>query len=136
MSFGEDLHCYEVFPGTLHRSDGSSKFMEDCETGVLTKTRRGTKERDQKLQGHCAHIGDVEVVRILFHSVSGKKEREPDNWMKLYVGGEHGQVAQHSQSVIRPTICLASLDIKTAFDEARPRHVAKSKENHPRDVRA
>ena len=35
-------------------------------------------------------------------------------------------------SVIRPTLCLASLDIKTAFDEARPRHVAKSTENHYR----
>ena len=28
-------------------------------------------------------------------------------------------------SVMRPTMCLASLDIKTAFDEAGPRHVAK-----------
>ena len=35
-------------------------------------------------------------------------------------------------SVIRPTMCLASLDIKTAFDEARPRHVAESTENHDR----
>ena len=33
-------------------------------------------------------------------------------------------------SVIRPTMYLASLDIKTAFGEARPRHVAKIKENH------
>ena len=57
----------------LHGSDGSSKIMEDCETGVLSKTRRGTKERDQKLQGHCAHIGDVEVVRLLYYSASGKK---------------------------------------------------------------
>ena len=75
VSFGEDLNYYEVFPGTLHGSDGSSKFMEDCKTGVLTKTRRGTKERDQMLQGHCAHIGDGEVVRILFYSVSGKRKR-------------------------------------------------------------
>ena len=38
-------------------------MVEDCETGVLTKTRRGTKEMDQKLQGHPADISDVEVVR-------------------------------------------------------------------------
>ena len=31
---------------------------------------------------------------------------------------------QHG-SVIRPTMFLASLDLKTAFDEARPRHVAQ-----------
>ena len=33
-------------------------------------------------------------------------------------------------SVIRPTMLLASLDIKTAFGEARPRHVAKIVESH------
>ena len=32
--------------------------------------------------------------------------------------------------VTRPTVYLASLDIKTAFDEARPRHVSKNTENH------
>ena len=31
------------------------------------------KERDQKEQGHSADIGDVEVVRILCYSSSGKK---------------------------------------------------------------
>ena len=55
----------EVFSGTLRGPDGSSKFMDDCEIGVLSKTKRATKERDQKLQGHCAHIGDVKVVCIL-----------------------------------------------------------------------
>ena len=33
-------------------------------------------------------------------------------------------------SVVRPTMFVASLDIKTAFDEARPRHVAKILESH------
>ena len=31
---------------------------------------------------------------------------------------------------VRATMYLASLDIKTAFDEARPRHVAKIMESH------
>ena len=33
-------------------------------------------------------------------------------------------------SVIRPTMFMASLDIKTAFDEARPRHIAKIMKSH------
>ena len=33
-------------------------------------------------------------------------------------------------SVVRPRMCLASLEIKKAFDEARPRHVARLMENH------
>ena len=44
---------------------------------------------------------------------------------------ERAPVLKHG-SVIRPTMCLASLDIKTAFDEAGPRHVAKSTDNHDR----
>ena len=66
---------YEVFSGTLHGPDGGSKFVEDCETEVLAETRCGTKERDQKLQGHCTNIGDLEVVRVLYYSSSGKRKR-------------------------------------------------------------
>ena len=33
-------------------------------------------------------------------------------------------------SVLRPTMYLESMDIRTAFDEARPRHVAKVMEGH------
>ena len=33
-------------------------------------------------------------------------------------------------SMVRPTVYLASVDIKTAFNEARPRHVAKNMEGH------
>ena len=36
--------------GQKMHSNGSSKFMEDCETGVLAETRCGTEESDQKLQ--------------------------------------------------------------------------------------
>ena len=31
---------------------------------------------------------------------------------------------------VRPTMYLASLDIKTAFDEAKPKHVAKISDGH------
>ena len=33
-------------------------------------------------------------------------------------------------SVARSTMYLANMDIKTAFDEARPRHVAKIMKSH------
>ena len=33
-------------------------------------------------------------------------------------------------SVVRSTMYLANMDIKTVFDEARPRHVAEIMENH------
>ena len=52
----------------------ASKFTEDCETGVITKNGRGTKEMDQKLQGHCAHIGNVEVECVLHCSASGNRK--------------------------------------------------------------
>ena len=126
--------------------------MEDCETGVLTSTRRRTKERDYKPQGHRFDVGGVEVVRILHCSSSGK-EKQPESWKKLHVGGIEG-ISQPLQvmmtkllqkhwewqedrtamlrhgSIVRSTMYAASLDIKTAFDEARPRHVAKLVESH------
>ena len=33
-------------------------------------------------------------------------------------------------TVVRPTMLLASLDIKTAFDEAKPKHVARILADH------
>ena len=49
--------------------------MEDCETGAFAKTRRGTNERDQKVQGHTVDIGDVEVVRGVHCPPFGKRKR-------------------------------------------------------------
>ena len=41
----------------------------------LKKTRCGTEEGDQKIQSHGADISDVQVIRILDYSSSGKRER-------------------------------------------------------------
>ena len=74
-----------------------------------------------------------------------KKEKELERWKKLHLGGVDGISCQHLQvmmtnllqktlgmakeernpmlkhgSVVRPTMYLASLDIKTAFDKAKP----------------
>ena len=53
------------------------------------------------------------------HESSLGARGELEKWKKLHVGG-----------MILPTMFLASLDIKTAFDEARPRYMAKIMENH------
>ena len=78
-----------------------------------------------------------------------EKEKEPEKWKKLHIGALDGVSCHHLQvkmtsviqkhwewqegrnpvmkhgTVVRPTLYLASSDIKTAFDEARPKHVAK-----------
>ena len=36
-------------------------------------------------------------------------------------------------TVVRPTMFLASLDIKTAFDEAKPKHVVRILQDHNAD---
>ena len=57
------LNHHKVLPGTLHGASGGTKFFEDRETGVFTKSGRGTKDKTQKLQGQRVDIGDLEVVR-------------------------------------------------------------------------
>ena len=93
-----------------------------------------------------------------------------ENWKNLHVGSVEGMSSQHLQvlmtnlpqkdwewqeegnptlkhgSAVRPTMDLASLDIKTAFDEAKPKHVVQILDKHDthewlvaallRDVRA
>ena len=49
-------------------------------------------------------------------------------WCKRTGNGRRTKI-RHG-SVVRPTMYLASMDIKTAFDEARPRHVPEIMENH------
>ena len=61
-----------------------------------------------------------------------EKEKEPEKWKHLHMDGiscQHLQVNGDERalvSVVRPAMYLASMDTKTAFDEARPRHVAKN----------
>ena len=74
-ALGKNLHDCEVFPGTLHGPDGISKFVENREIGPLEETGRCPEEGDQKLQGKCAAISDVEVVCLLYYSSPGKGTR-------------------------------------------------------------
>ena len=83
-----------------------------------------------------------------------EKEIERENWKNLHVGGIEGISCKHFQvmmthllqkhwewhedrrpmmrhgSVIRPTMCWANMDIKTAFDVPRPKHIARIMEDH------
>ena len=42
---------------------------------------------------------------------------------------ERNSVMKHG-TVVRPTMYMASLDIRTAFDEAKPKHVARILDDH------
>ena len=87
-------------------------------------------QKDQKLQSN------IEVVCIMLRL---EKEKEPEKWMKLHIGGLDGISCQHLQvmmtnviqkhwewqeemsplmkhgTVVRPTLYLASLDTKDGF---------------------
>ena len=53
----------------------------------LRKTRRGTDERDHKLQGHSVDISDVEVVRGVHFPSFGKRKR---TWkLEEFTRGRH-----------------------------------------------
>ena len=51
----------------------------------LRKQDAEPKRGISKLEGHRADIGDVDVVRVLYYSASGKEKFE--SWKRLHVGG-------------------------------------------------
>ena len=71
--------------------------MEDRENDVVfLRKPDATKARDQKLQDHRVDIGDVELVRIVFY-LRLDKEKEPESWKKLHMGGIDAVSCQHDQ---------------------------------------
>ena len=75
VAFGENLHLYEVFSRTLLGKVESPSSWKIVKLIFLRKPDAEPKKRDQKLQGHCPDIGDVEVTRVLYCSSSGKGKR-------------------------------------------------------------
>ena len=153
VAHGKDLYHCSMFPRKMSGSDGISKFVEKCETGVLEETGRCPEETNQKLQSNCMDIGDVQVLRIMYPLALRVGSRawnveESACWWSGWVSCQHLQVmatnllqkhwewqeernpVMRHGTVVRPTLHLASLDIKTAFDEAKPRHVAKILDGH------
>ena len=140
------LRNHKMLSRTIHGAGRCAQFMEDRETHLPAETRCSTEDRDKKLQGFCADVGDVEVVCDLCHSPPGKR-KEPEGWKQLRVGFEgisfqtlqvlmtqvlqkHWEWQEDRRknmwrgSVKRPTMYLASMDIETAFDVARPNPIA------------
>ena len=64
------------------------------------------------------HVGGVDGISCLQVMMTNLPEKHWE-WQE-----ERTPMLKHG-SVVRPTMYLAIMDIKTAFDEARPRHVAK-----------
>ena len=72
--------------------------MEDRETGVLTKPRCGTKERDPKLQDHSADISAVmSKCYASCNILRMEKVKVPERWKKFFVGGIERISCQHLQ---------------------------------------
>ena len=121
--------CQERFSG----SDGVSKLMEGGEAAVLEDAGCRVDQRDQKLQSNSMSKWYASCLLRL------EKEKEPETWKKLHIGGLDGISCQHLQvmmtnviqkhwgwqekrnpvmrhgTVVRPTMYLASLDIKTVL---------------------
>ena len=138
----------EVFLGPIHCQEEAPQFLEGCEVSILGKAKCGTKERDQKIQGDRADVGDVEVVCGLCFFLRLDEETEPEGWKQLHVGGVGGGGCQHLQVMMtqllqthweeqgagrkknwqgsdkKLTIYVDSMDPKTAFDVARPKQDA------------
>ena len=120
-----------------------------CSRGNQMRNQRKGSEVTGSLHWHQWCRGGTRPVLFCVW----KKKKEPQSWKKLHVEGVDGRSCQHLQvkmtnlqrkhcewqeertsmlrygSVVRPTMCLASMDTKTAFDEARPRNVAKIMES-------
>ena len=142
-----------MFPGPLCGSDGCSQLVEDCETGLPANTRWRTEEGIRSYRAIA--LSSVVSKRCASCVVMRmEKEKGPETWKRPHLGGVNNISCQHLQvlvinlsqkhlewqdevspmskhgSVIRPTMFMASLDIKSAFDEARPRHIARILESH------
>ena len=108
----------------------------------LRKPDAETNKGHQELKGHWTHVGDVAVVCFQCF-LRLEKEKEPEEWRTQHIGGvptladdvhalrsETLEVAGEPKGGIetegarRPTMYVASVDIKTAFGAARPKHIA------------
>ena len=94
-----------------------SKWYASCILLRLEREKRARKENLHigGMDGiSCQHL-QVIVTNLIQKHWEWQEERNP--------------VMKH-QTVVRPTMYMASLDIKTAFDEAKPKHVAKIMDSH------
>ena len=98
---------------TIALTSVMSKWYASCVLLRLEKEKEPRKLRTLHMGGmngiSCQHL-QVLTTNLLQKHWERKEERNPAT--------EHG-------AAVRPTMFLASLDIKTAFDEAKLKHVAR-----------
>ena len=78
ISFGQHggQVCYNMVPPSpLHGTERSRQLLRNCEIDFLEEARRGAEERHQELQGGCADVNNVEMVRDLYFLTVGNRER-------------------------------------------------------------
>ena len=98
--------------------------MEDREAHFLAKTRCSTEEIDKMLHGYCADVSDVEVVCGVPESWKQLSTPSSDTAVAETLGAGGGQEEIYeAQQREETTMYLASMDIKTVFDVARPKHI-------------
>ena len=97
------------------------------------------RPKGQKLQSNSSDVGDIEVVCIKHPATFGERKgvscqhlqvTMPNMIQKHWEWQEEKNPVMKHGTLVRPTLYLASLGIKTAFDEARPQHVAKILDRH------
>ena len=120
--------------------------------GLLAETGCRAKERDQKLQGRCAHISVFEAVCIVHSSIGtreGTRKLEETacgwlEWNRLPTPASNGNksatkalgMAGGQNSHVEAWQCSAPHHVlgqhghQGSLDEARPNHVSKIMENH------
>ena len=142
---------YEVLPRTFHVSDGGSKFVEDCEIGVLTKSHvepkkeirsyraialtsvmskwfapfrilRLEQERGTRI-GRNLHVGGFTMAQVCQHLQLLATNLQQKHWEWQEVRGSHIETRQRDTA--NDVSGKFGQKKKKAFDEARPRHVAQ-----------
>ena len=147
IPFSQKIHAVAKFSATLCGHPGSARFFEDCAVGFPEKTRRGAQKGDHRIPGCCLDKCAEQVVRVLCYDAGGERtlvgslEQTSGGWHQQYelptsagdvdkLLQKHWERQENRESmkkhgcVVRPTMFVASLDIKTAFDDVRPEHVA------------
>ena len=119
----------------------------EAQVGLLEKTRCGAKESDQEFQDHCAHGSYVEMVCNVRYLASGGREgaggvgASASGWsrqdqLSIFSSFDdpfitHWEWRQERREggpkhgfPRHPTMYVASMDVKTASDVAKPKRTA------------
>ena len=142
----------KILSRKFHGKSGGTKFLEDRETNVFTKNPDAKPKK--RVRGYNAIALTAVMSKWYAWCVLLRleKEEEPESWKQSHAGSIDGIICQHllvmmtqhlqkqwwchedndetqqretSHNVLEPI-----WDIKTAFDVARPKHIAKIMQDH------